>query len=65
MSRDQGFVGALDQYWTLEPKARLNRRNTYFDDASMSNAQALRVGIVATVVAVAIIGFWSVLGVIL
>ena len=65
MSKDQGIVGALDQYWTLEPKPRLYRRNTYFDDASISNTQALRVGIVATVVAVAIIGFWCMLGVIL
>ena len=65
MSRDQGFVGALDQYWTLEPKARLHRRNTYFDDVQVSNTQALRVGIVATGIAVAIIGFWCMLGVIL
>jgi len=65
MSKDQGIVGALDQYWTLEPKARLHRRNTYFDDVQVTNTQALRVGIVATVVAVAIIGFWSMLGVIL
>ena len=57
---DQGLYGALSQYWTVEPKARLHRRNTYFDDAQLSNAQALRVGIVVSVIATAIIGFWSI-----
>ena len=62
---NQGFFGALYQYWNVEPKARLHRRNTYFDDAEMSNAQALRVGIVVSMIVIAIIGFWSLLGVIL
>lgn len=60
---DQGLFGALDQYWTVDEKPRLHRRNTYFDDVQMSNAQALRVGIVVSVIATAIIGFWSVIGV--
>ena len=59
----QGLWGALFQYWNIEPKARLHRRNTYFDDVQMSNAQALRVGIVVSVIGTAIIGFWSVIGV--
>ena len=61
----QGLYGAVEQYWTIEPKARLHRRNTYFEDAKLSNYNALRVGIVAVMIATAIIGFWSVLGVIL
>lgn len=61
---NQGLWGAFEQYWTVEPKVRLNRRNTYFDDLKMSSWDSLRVGIVAVMVAVAIIGFWSV-GVIL
>ena len=47
---NQGFFGALEQYWTVEPKARLHRRNTYFNDAQVSNATALRVGIVSSAV---------------
>lgn len=62
---DQGFIGALEQYWTVDEKPRLNRRNTYFEDVQLSNTDALRVGIVASTIAVAIVVFWSVLGVIL
>ena len=61
----QGFFGALVQYWTVEPKPRLDRRNTYFDDLEVSNMTALRLGIVVSVVANAIIVFWSLLGVVL
>lgn len=28
----QGLLGALLQYWTIEDKPRLYRRNTWFDD---------------------------------
>jgi len=62
---DQGLFGALDQYWTVNEKPRLSRRNTYFNEVQVSNVQALRVGIVASGLATAIIVFWSVLGVIL
>ena len=62
---NQGCLGALYQYWNVEPKARLHRRNTYFDDAQLTNSQALRVGIVVSMIVIAIIGFWSLLGVIL
>lgn len=61
----QGLYGALEQYWTVEPKARLHRRNTYFDDVQVSNSQALKVGIVASVFGTALIIFWSIIGVIL
>ena len=47
---NQGLFGALEQYWTVEPRVRLHRRNTYFNDAQVSNVTALRVGIVASAV---------------
>ena len=62
---NQGLYGALLQYWDIQPKARLSRKNTYFEDNQVSNSQALRVGIVVTMIAVAIIGSWSLCGVIL
>lgn len=61
---DQGFIGALDQYWTVDEAPRLHRRNTFFDEVQVSNIQALRVGIVVSALATAIVVFWS-LGVIL
>lgn len=62
---NQGLLGALDQYWSIEDKPRLNRRNTFFDDVQLSNIDALRVGIVASGLATAIVVFWSLIGVIL
>ena len=62
---DQGFFGALDQYWTVNEKPRLERRNTFFDEVQVSNFMALKVGIVASIIATAIVVFWSLLGVIL
>ena len=62
---NQGFLGALSQYWSIDDKPRLHRRNTYFDDVQLTNVDALRVGIVVSGVATAIIVFWSLLGVIL
>jgi len=62
---NQGLVGALIQYWTVDEKPRLHRRNTYFDEVQLSNFMALKVGIVASTVATAIVVFWSLLGVIL
>jgi len=62
---DQGLLGALHQYWNIEDKPRLYRKNTYFEDLRLSNADALRVGIVVSMIATAIVVFWSLLGVIL
>ena len=62
---NQGLMGALSQYWTIDEKPRLNRKNTYFDEIGLSNAQALRVGIVVSTVAVAMVVFWNLLGVVL
>ena len=62
---NQGLIGALAQFWTIDEKPRLHRRNSYFEDHKVSETDALRFGLVATVLAVAIIVFWSSLGVIL
>ena len=62
---NQGLFGALEQFWTVDDKPRLHRKNTYFDDLELSNADALRVGIVVTIIATAMVVFWSLLGVIL
>jgi len=29
---NQGFYGALVQFWTIDEKPRLHRRNTWFED---------------------------------
>ena len=60
MLNNQGLLGALLQYWDIQPRARLHRRNTYFDEVTVSNAQALRVGIVVSMIATAIVGLWSI-----
>ena len=62
---NQSFLGALEQYWTVNEAPRLNRRNTFFDDAEMSNWDALRFGLGASIIGISIITFWSLLGVIL
>ena len=56
----QGLYGALDQFWTVEPKARLYRRNTYFDDHKASNWDALRFAMAISVLATAIVISWSI-----
>lgn len=63
---NQGLLGALAQYWTVDEKPRLNRKNTYFEDAlTLSNADALRLGIVATSAIAIIVISWSLVGVVL
>ena len=59
---NQGFFGALQQYWTVDEAPRLNRRNTFFDDAELSNWDALRFCIGFSILAIAIITFWSIMG---
>ena len=56
---NQGLLGAIYQYWNIHDKPRLDRRNTYFEDAQVSNYDALRAGIVVSVLATAIVVFWS------
>ena len=59
---NQGLYGAISQYWDIEPKARLHRRNTYFEEHQLSNMDALRFGVVVSVLATAIIISWSLMG---
>lgn len=61
----QGIFGALDQYWSIEEKPRLHRRNTYFNDHQVSNVDALRFGLGFIVVAMAIVVSWCLMGVVL
>ncbi len=56
----QGLWGAIYQYWNISDKPRLDRKNTYFEDSQVSNYDALRVGIAVSVLATAIVIFWSV-----
>ena len=66
MSRNhQGFYGALDQYWTVNEKPRLHRRNTFFEDAQLSTVDALRFGLAVSVLATAIVVFWQLMVVLL
>ena len=37
----QGLLGAIYQYWDIKPKARLHRRNTFFETHKVSNRDAL------------------------
>lgn len=58
---DQGLIGALQQYWNVEPKARLERRNSFFENSiQVDNVTALRFGLVVSVLAIAIPSFWLV-----
>ena len=33
---NQGFIGALVQYWTVEEKPRLHRRNSWFREHELN-----------------------------
>ena len=61
----QGLYGALLQYWSVEDKPRLHRRNTYFEDIEVSNLDALKFCLGFILLAMAIVIFWCLLGVIL
>ena len=61
---NQGLFGAIWQYWDIQEKPRLDRRNTYFDE-SVSNAVALRFGVAFILLALAIMVSWCVTGVII
>ena len=54
---NQGLWGAVEQYWTVEEKPRLHRRNTYFEDhpKELSNFSTLKLGIVACSVVITIV----------
>lgn len=58
---NQGLFGAIEQYWTVDEAPRLNRRNTYFrDHLKVSSYGALKVSLAVSIVATAIVIFWSV-----
>lgn len=58
---NQGLFGAIEQYWTVDEALRLNRRNTYFrDHLKVSSYGALKVSLAVSIVATAIVIFWSV-----
>lgn len=55
MIDNQGFIGALYQYWNISDKPRLYRRNTWFEDhLQFSQVKANHFYIVITVLALAI-----------
>ena len=59
---NQGLWGAIYQYWVtdMSDKPRLDRRNTYFEDNfNVDNRTALKIGVTVSLVATAIIIFWS------
>ena len=45
----QGFWGALEQYWTVEPKVRLDRKNTWFEDHEPSHSDLI-IGMYVTII---------------
>ena len=63
----QGLWGAVEQYWTVEDKPRLDRRNSWFEDhqINFNNARVFALGIVACFVGITIVMFWCLLGVLL
>ena len=53
---NQGLWGAVEQFWTVEEKPRLHRRNSYFEDhPRFSNSTSLKLGIVACSVCITIV----------
>lgn len=57
---NQGLFGAIEQYWTVSEAPRLDRKNTYFRDHQVSSYDALKVSLAVSIVATAIVIFWSV-----
>lgn len=60
----QGLLGAIRQYWDIQPAPRLHRRNTVFE-TEVSNVDALRFGLSFIIVAMAIVGSWCIAGMVL
>lgn len=53
---NQGLWGAIEQYWTVEEKPRLHRRNTVFEEyPKVTNYDSLKVGIVAVSITITIV----------
>ena len=61
---NQGLLGAFEQYWTVDEAPRLGRRNTYFrDHINVSSYSALKISLAVSVLATAIVVFWSLGGI--
>lgn len=60
----QGLLGAIRQYWDINPAPRLYRKNTVFE-TEVSNTDALRFGLGFIIVAMAIVVSWSIAGMVL
>lgn len=55
------FCRSFERYWDVEAKHRkLNPHVDTFFDGELSNEQSLRVAIVFSVLAIAILTFWSI-----
>lgn len=52
---DQGLWGAIEQYWSVEDKPRLNRRNTYFEDHHLSSINVLYIYLLFLTVGITIV----------
>lgn len=60
---NQGLLGAFQQYWDVESKARLYRKNSFFEDkVNISNKDAIEFCILFLIVAIAIISCWMIGG---
>lgn len=59
---NQGLLGAIEQYFSVEDKPRLHKRNTFFEDFlnehSLDEETAVCMGIITIVISLALI-IWS------
>ena len=61
---NQGLWGAIEQFWTVEEKPRLHRRNTFFEEyPKVTNYDSLKIGIVAFSVTVVVIAVTTIGGI--
>lgn len=51
----QGLWGAIEQYWSVEDKPRLDRRNSYFEDHHLNDRDALNLYLIASSVGITIV----------
>ena len=54
---NQGFTGALIQYFTIEDKPRLTRRNTWFRDHQISEKMATNLLVILSSVVIGVTVF--------
>lgn len=58
MFSQDGFYGAVKQYFTIEDKPRLHKRNTWFEDHKPSENTTVIIYSIAFVLAMLILGGW-------